>query len=149
MRGGAHANKAAQHADASWVTCAGVSTATATGRRAAGGSFRQRRLLRAHRERPCRCRAAEHRDERATFRWREYSVNGLRDQRNCAVTSAQRHRPRRPFLIETNVCRILEPKLTDDGFNVLNRGRVPSSGRQGDFHQQFSAVAVEVGVWPW
>jgi hypothetical protein len=53
-----------------------------------------------------------------------------------------------PFLIETNVCRILEPKLTDDGFNVLNRGRVPSSGRQGDFHQQFSAVAVQVGVWP-
>src|SRR5262249_1888247 len=28
------------------------------------------------------------------------------------------------ILIKTNVCRILEPKLTDDGFNVLNRGRV-------------------------
>jgi hypothetical protein len=30
--------------------------------------FWQRRLLRAHRERPCRCRAAEQRDECATFR---------------------------------------------------------------------------------
>jgi hypothetical protein len=55
------------------------------------------------------------------------------------------------ILIKTNVCRILEPKLTDDGFNVLNRGWViyfPGSGRQGDFHQQFSAVAGRVGVWP-
>ena len=26
--------------------------------------------------------------------------------------------------IEANVCRILEPKLTKDGFNVLNGGRV-------------------------
>jgi hypothetical protein len=27
-------------------------------------------------------------------------------------------------LIKANVCRILEPRLTEDGFNVLNRGRV-------------------------
>jgi hypothetical protein len=41
--------------------------------------------------------------------------------------------------------------LPDDGFNVLNRGRVinfPSSGRQGDFLQQFNAVAGRVGAWP-
>jgi hypothetical protein len=54
------------------------------------------------------------------------------------------------ILIKTNVCRILEPKLTHDGFNVLNCGRViyfPASGRQ-DFHQQFTAVAGRVGAWP-
>src|SRR5215471_16753 len=33
MRGRANANKAAPHADASWVTCAGVSAAAATGPR--------------------------------------------------------------------------------------------------------------------
>jgi hypothetical protein len=46
-------------------------------------------------------------------------------------------------LIKANVCRILEPKLSGDGFQVLNRGRViyfPSSGRQPDFRRQFSAV---------
>src|SRR5262249_31734386 len=42
------------------------------------------------------------------------------------------------ILIKENVCRILEPKLAHDGFNVLNRGRViyfPSTGRQKDFFQ--------------
>jgi hypothetical protein len=47
------------------------------------------------------------------------------------------------ILIKENVCRILEPKLTHDGFNVLNRGRViyfPASGRQKDFFRQFGAI---------
>ena len=47
------------------------------------------------------------------------------------------------ILIKKNVCRILEPKLREDGFNVLNGGRVvyfPGSGRQGDFHRQFGAI---------
>jgi hypothetical protein len=46
-------------------------------------------------------------------------------------------------LIKANVCRILEPKLADDGFNVLNSGRViyfPSNSRQKEFPRQFSAV---------
>jgi hypothetical protein len=46
-------------------------------------------------------------------------------------------------LIKTNVCRLLEPKLRQDGFNVLNRGRViyfPSTGRQKEFQRQFSKV---------
>ena len=46
-------------------------------------------------------------------------------------------------LIKRNVCRLLEPRLTDEGFNVLNRGRViyfPSTGRQKEFQQQFSAA---------
>jgi hypothetical protein len=47
------------------------------------------------------------------------------------------------ILIKANVCRILEPRLTNDGFNVLNKGRViyfPSTGRQKEFEQQFRAV---------
>ena len=46
-------------------------------------------------------------------------------------------------LIKANVCRILEPLLLLEGFNVLNRGRpiyFPSNGRQPDFKKQFGAV---------
>ena len=47
------------------------------------------------------------------------------------------------ILIKENVCRLLEARLREDGFNVLNAGRViyfPSHGRQNDFHGQFAAV---------
>jgi hypothetical protein len=47
------------------------------------------------------------------------------------------------ILIKSNVCRILEPRLIADGFNVLNHGRVvyfPASGRQPDFAKQFPAI---------
>ena len=47
------------------------------------------------------------------------------------------------ILIKENVCRLLEPRLKEDGFNALNSGRViyfPSHGRQKDFHRQFAAV---------
>ena len=47
------------------------------------------------------------------------------------------------ILIKENVCRLLEARLREDGFNVLNAGRViyvPSHGRQNDFHRQFAAV---------
>jgi hypothetical protein len=50
-------------------------------------------------------------------------------------------------LIKTNVCRILEPKLVADGFNVLNRGRAipfPSSGQQNAFSRIFATVVHEV-----
>lgn len=46
-------------------------------------------------------------------------------------------------LIKANVCRLLEPKLIADGFNVLNCGRsiyFPSTGRQTEFALQFDAV---------
>jgi hypothetical protein len=46
-------------------------------------------------------------------------------------------------LIKTNVCRLLEPKLKQDGFNVLNRGRViyfPAAGQQNEFQRQFKAI---------
>ena len=39
-------------------------------------------------------------------------------------------------LIKANVCRLLERKLTEDGFKVLNNGRVvyfPGTGRQKEF----------------
>jgi hypothetical protein len=47
------------------------------------------------------------------------------------------------ILIKKNVCQILEPMLADEGFNVLNRGRVvyfPSHGRQTAFHRQFKQI---------
>jgi hypothetical protein len=46
-------------------------------------------------------------------------------------------------LIKANVCRILEPLLSKDGFRVLNGGEAiyfPSNGRQTDFKKQFRAV---------
>jgi hypothetical protein len=51
------------------------------------------------------------------------------------------------ILIKENVCRLLEARLREDGFNVLNSGRViyfPSHGRQKDFHRQFAAVLESV-----
>jgi hypothetical protein len=52
-------------------------------------------------------------------------------------------------LIKENVCRILQPKLLEHGFNVLNGNRVvyfPGSGRQNDFHRQFGAVLKSTSV---
>jgi hypothetical protein len=46
-------------------------------------------------------------------------------------------------LIKANVCRLLDARLSADGFNVLNRGRAvyfPSNGRQGQFAAQFSEI---------
>ena len=46
-------------------------------------------------------------------------------------------------LVKSNICRLLGHKLIEDGFNVLNDGRVvyfPSTGRQKDFQRQFSAI---------
>jgi hypothetical protein len=53
------------------------------------------------------------------------------------------------ILIKANVCRILEPRLTADGFSVLNRGRsvpFPSHGWQKHFHHAFGAVLKDAGV---
>ena len=47
------------------------------------------------------------------------------------------------ILIKENVCRLLEARLREDGFNVLNSGRViyfPGIWWQKDFHRQFAAV---------
>jgi hypothetical protein len=53
------------------------------------------------------------------------------------------------ILIKENVCRILEQKLTEDGFNVLNGGSViyfPATGRQKDFYRQFGAILESAGI---
>ena len=47
------------------------------------------------------------------------------------------------ILIKANVCRLLEPKLTENGFNVLNKCRIvyfPASGKQRDFDRQFREI---------
>ena len=46
-------------------------------------------------------------------------------------------------LIKANVCKLLEPKLKGDGFNVLNMGRIvyfPGFGHQRDFDRQFREI---------
>ncbi|MCQ4188475.1 hypothetical protein [Methylocystis suflitae] len=46
-------------------------------------------------------------------------------------------------LIKANVCRLLESKLREDGFNVLNKGRLvyfPSNGHQHNFDRQFREI---------
>jgi hypothetical protein len=51
-------------------------------------------------------------------------------------------------LIKANVCRLLESRMKEDGFNVLNGGRAvyfPSNGRQPDFRRQFDAVLKSTG----
>jgi len=52
-------------------------------------------------------------------------------------------------LIKANVCRILKPKLVQDGFNVLNRDDsvpFPSHGQQNKFHKRFSAILRSVEI---
>jgi hypothetical protein len=52
-------------------------------------------------------------------------------------------------LIKANVCRLLESKLVQDGFNVVNRGIVipfPSTGQQKRFREKFSLVTELAGI---
>jgi hypothetical protein len=52
-------------------------------------------------------------------------------------------------LIKENVCRVLDPPLTADGFQVLNRGRkvyLPINGNQGHFRRQFREILVSSGA---
>jgi hypothetical protein len=51
-------------------------------------------------------------------------------------------------LVKANVCRLLESKLIDDGFTVINGGvevYFPASGQQGKFHEQFGAILKLLG----
>jgi hypothetical protein len=53
------------------------------------------------------------------------------------------------ILVKKNVCRLLEPKLTKDGFKVLNKGRVvyfPAAGQQNNFQRQFGEVLRNGGI---
>jgi len=52
-------------------------------------------------------------------------------------------------LIKANVCRILRPKLLEDGFHVLNDSHAipfPSTGHQDRFHEQFGAILKSTSV---
>ena len=54
--------------------------------------------------------------------------------------------PERIVLIKANVCRLLEPRLRADGFNVINDGRdvhFPANGWQPDFHREFAEIAAQ------
>lgn len=47
------------------------------------------------------------------------------------------------ILIKANACKLLEPKLKENGFNVLNKGRIvyfPAAGHQRDFDRQFREI---------
>ena len=53
------------------------------------------------------------------------------------------------ILIKANVCRLLESRLVEDGFHVLNGGRVvyfPANGRQKDFQHQFGGILRSAGL---
>jgi hypothetical protein len=50
-------------------------------------------------------------------------------------------------LVKANVCEVLEPLLTKDGFRVLNRGRkvyLPMNGNQPHFHRVFGETLQEL-----
>jgi hypothetical protein len=52
-------------------------------------------------------------------------------------------------LVKANVCQVLEPRLMQDNFNVINRGSAiyfPSNGRQPEFAQQFAAALKSAGI---
>ena len=52
-------------------------------------------------------------------------------------------------LLKTNVCRLLDPKLKEDGFNVINRNKpmyFPSNGQQNKSRQQFTAILEAAGI---
>jgi hypothetical protein len=53
------------------------------------------------------------------------------------------------ILLKANVCRTLQPRLVEDGFNVLNRERAvyfPSNSRQKEFHKQFGEIVKAVRI---
>ena len=44
------------------------------------------------------------------------------------------------ILVKANVCRVLDSRLTADGFNVMNQGSTvdfPANGRQPYFRERF------------
>lgn len=60
-----------------------------------------------------------------------------------------RHRSTPLILIKANVCRLLEPRLIKDGFDVCNNGNVvyfPSNGQQEKFREQFGAILKAAGM---
>jgi hypothetical protein len=52
------------------------------------------------------------------------------------------------ILIKANVCRLLAPKLMNDGFNVLNERSLPfpGNGHQKEFRPLFAALLKSAGI---
>ena len=88
-------------------------------------------------------------------------VNGYRDSKKDLVivrdypdllddlTSLSPDRSVPIVLIKVNVCRILESRLSKDGFGVINCGKeipFPSSGQQGKFRAAFSDVVLRAAL---
>jgi hypothetical protein len=47
------------------------------------------------------------------------------------------------ILVKANICRLLEKRLLDDGFDVINGGAViyfPSNGNQDHFRRQIAPI---------
>jgi len=47
------------------------------------------------------------------------------------------------ILVKANICRMLESKLKQEGFNIVNNGAIipfPSTGQQKRFHQEISKI---------
>jgi hypothetical protein len=66
------------------------------------------------------------------------ALEELSSDRNAAI-----------ILIKANVCKLLDWRLTRDGFNVLNKGIIvpfPSHGQQPKFHQQFARLLKTAGL---
>ena len=52
-------------------------------------------------------------------------------------------------LIKANVCKLLEPKLKEDGFNVVNKDRTvffPAYGHQSNFDRQFREIVSDLSL---
>jgi hypothetical protein len=67
------------------------------------------------------------------------------------LTLTKDHRLAPLLLIKANICRLLEPKLARDGFDVLNHGRVipfPSNGWQNKFRERFDAILKSTVISP-
>lgn len=74
---------------------------------------------------------------------RDYGA--LRDDLGSLLSSF----PTPVVLLKANVCKLLEPRLREDGFNVINNGRpvyFPSNGQQREFDRQFREILTE-GVY--
>ena len=66
----------------------------------------------------------------------------------CADLKAVVEKDTPIVLIKANVCRLLEHKLIEDGFTVINAGTevyFPSSGQQGRFREQFGSIMKLLG----
>ena len=72
----------------------------------------------------------------------------LQDYRSL-INDLQNIAPKRRsplLLIKANVCRLLDARLTEDGFRALNKGRLvyfPSSGQQRKFRTQICSILSE------